>query len=79
MSAVVPFARIPNQSNLFLSYLELSPEALSFYQRPPTLAALTELAGAYLTDVAFPRTEITAILKRQNERFRSDVRSLQYI
>jgi bacillithiol biosynthesis cysteine-adding enzyme BshC len=72
MFTTIPFAKIPRQTRLFLEYLEPSPAALSFYQRPPTLAAMAELAGARLSGFSFPRREIASVLRRQNERFGAD-------
>ncbi len=75
----VPFDGIPNQSNLFLNYVGLSPEALSYFQRPPTLQAITDFAHSGLKGAVFPRREMRAILQRQNEHFGADARCLQYI
>lgn len=75
----VPCNRIPNQSSLFLSYLELSPKALPFYQHPPTFEALVELARTTPTNSAFRRNELTSILRRQNDRFGADADCRRHI
>jgi len=75
----IPCAGIPNQSSLFLSYLELSPKALSFYQHPPTFKALVELARTTSSGAAFRRNELTSILRRQNDRFGADAECRRHI
>ncbi len=77
--AEVPFVDIPNQSSLFLSYLGLTPEALRYYQRPPTVQAVVDFARTGLGPSPFPRREVCAILRRQNENFGSDSRCLQHV
>jgi bacillithiol biosynthesis cysteine-adding enzyme BshC len=74
----IPFRGIPRQSALFLSYLDLSPAALRFYQRSPTIQDL-EKAAADLHKLEFPRTEMASILRRQNESFGCSRKTLDQI
>jgi bacillithiol synthase len=69
MTSDIPFHLIPRQSTLFLNYIDLSPEALRFFQRLPTMASLEETARSSLKELTFPRVEMAAILRRQNEAF----------
>ncbi len=68
----IPFRRIPHQSKLFLDYLDLSPVALSFYQNPPTLEHLENLARSCISELQTPRKVIAGILRRQNEIYGGD-------
>ncbi len=77
--AEVPFVDLPNQSNLFLSYLGLTPEALHYYQQPPTVQAAVDFARIGFGQSTFPRREVCAILRRQNENFGSDPLCLRHI
>ena len=62
----IPFREVPGLSALFLDYLDLSPGALHFYQRPPTIEGIEQLARGDLRQIARPRTRLAAILERQN-------------
>ncbi len=75
----IQFRCIPQQSRLFLDYLDLSPNALRFYQHPPTLNSLQQVAGADLGRVRFPRSAIASILRQQNEIYGCEVQTLQNI
>ncbi len=75
----VPFTTIPNQSRLYLSYLGRALEALSFYQRPPDLGSLVDLARGELAGASFPRKQVASILRRQCGRFGSSDASLRNI
>jgi bacillithiol biosynthesis cysteine-adding enzyme BshC len=74
----IPFRKIPRQSVLFLNYLDLSPDALRFYQHAPTLKDL-ENAANDLKKLRFPRTEMVSILHRQNQSFGCSPRTLDQI
>jgi bacillithiol biosynthesis cysteine-adding enzyme BshC len=74
----IPFRKIPRQSALFLSYLDLSSTALPFYQRAPTLKDL-ENAANDLKKLKFPRAEMVSILRRQNESFGCKQQTLDQI
>ena len=78
MLAMIPFRRIPHQSELFLEYLDLSPRALEFYARPPTLESLAARAGEVRRS-STPRREMAAILRRQNAAFGSGPRAAEHI
>jgi bacillithiol synthase len=67
MTSDITFHLIPRQSKLFLNYIDLSPNALRFYQRPPTMESLEETARSSLKELKFPRNEMAPILRRQNE------------
>ncbi len=62
----IPFRTLPGQSRLYLDYLDLSPDALHFYQRGPTVADIVRLAREYALNPTFPRAEMQPILERQN-------------
>ena len=67
----IPFSSIPRQSALFLKYLDQDSAALQFYSHAPTLESLEKAAREVLRQ-PFPRREISAILRRQNESFGAD-------
>jgi bacillithiol synthase len=75
----IPFRAIPHQSNLFLRYLDLSPEALAFYQRPATIDNLVQAAGVDLSGRQFHRSQIASILRRQNLKYGADTLANKYI
>ena len=74
----IPFQRIPHQSALFLRYLEFSPAALRYFREPPTIDGLAKTARELIQDPRFARQEITAILRRQNERYGSGAAALAH-
>jgi bacillithiol synthase len=65
----IPFRDIPSQSSLFLSYLDFSPPALSFFQCPPTIENLCHDLRNQVLQRQYPRSEIVSILRRQNESY----------
>jgi len=75
----IPFRSIPHQSKLFLSYLDLSPIALRFYQHAPTIESLERAARSQLAGLQLPRKEIASILRRQNEGYGGDPETLHQI
>jgi bacillithiol biosynthesis cysteine-adding enzyme BshC len=64
-------AIIPGQSALYLKYLCNDPAALRFYSHAATLESL-ENAASEIAPRSFPRNEMAAILRRQNESFGAD-------
>jgi uncharacterized protein YllA (UPF0747 family) len=75
----IPFRSIPHQSALFLSYLDLSPNALRFFQNPPTMESLERHSREGLARIHFRRREIASILRRQNECYGGDPETLRQI
>jgi bacillithiol synthase len=75
----IPFREIPHQSRLFLDYLDFSPDALRFYHVPPSVDRLVEFSRGGLADSQFPRKEISAVLRRQNEGFGADLSTVRNI
>ena len=75
----IPFRKIPHQSSLFLNYIDFSPDALRFYRNAPTMENLEHAAKDILANLQFPRAEIAAILRRQNESFGSDSETMRNI
>lgn len=74
----IPFSRIPHQSPLFLKYLDSSPEALRFYQRAPDIESILAVT-AELNGSLYPRREVAALLRRQNESFGASSETLARI
>jgi len=62
----IPYRDMPGLSALFLDYLDLLPGALRFYQKPPTIAGIEQLARGDLRQIARARSGLAAILERQN-------------
>jgi bacillithiol biosynthesis cysteine-adding enzyme BshC len=75
----IPFRGIPHQSNLFLSYLDLSPAALHFYRYPPTMEGLERAASDTQAVGHFPRKAMASVLRRQNTMFGGDSETLRRI
>jgi bacillithiol biosynthesis cysteine-adding enzyme BshC len=75
----IPFHKIPHQSNLFLSYLGLSPQALRFYRHPPTMEGLLQAAQDRLYGMKYPRETMASVLRRQNSSYGSDSETLRNI
>ncbi len=73
----IPFRRVAGQSSLFLSYVERSPAALSFYENPPDFESIERLARHDVPALRFPRAEVAAILQRQNEVWENDELALR--
>ena len=67
----IPFSAIPHQSALFLKYLNREAEALRFYSHQPALESLEKTAKKIVA-WPFPRREMAALLRRQNESFGAD-------
>jgi len=65
----IPFSQIPNQSDLFLQYLEHSPEALRFFRSAPDFENLRTGLHKRIISREYPRLKITSILQRQNESY----------
>ena len=65
------YSYIPRSSALFLKYLDRDAAALRFYSRAATLESL-EMAASEIAEFPFPRNEMAAILRRQNESFGAD-------
>jgi bacillithiol synthase len=74
----IPFRGIPKQSRLFLEYLDLSPAALRFFQHAPTIENL-ELRSRKIGDLQFSRQKLAAMLRKQNESFGTDTKTLDQI
>lgn len=75
----IPFRNIPHHSSLFLSYVDFSPDALRFYANAPTMENLARGAKDLAANRKFPRKEIASILRRQNERFGRDDKTMRNI
>ena len=75
----IPFHQIPRQSALFLNYIQSSPASLRFYQQAPTLQSIETIARDSIRTVPFPRTEIAAILRKQNKAYGCDAVTLDNI
>ena len=67
----IPFSSIPRHSALFLKYLSQDTDALRFFSYAPTLESL-EKAASKIAPRHFPRNEMAAVLRRQNESFGAD-------
>lgn len=65
----ISYRSLPNQLELFLRYVDLSPTALPFYSHPPVLTNLGEEIRKRILSVPYPRAEMAAILRRQNEEY----------
>jgi len=74
----VAFRDLPRQSALFLKYLDQDADALCFYPCSPTLDNL-ERFSKEIAARSFPRREMAAILRRQNESFGADDAVFQQI
>ena len=67
----IPYSEIPGHSALFLKYISRDAAALRFYSHAAAPESLEKAAGE-IAARPFPRREIAAILRRQNESFGTD-------
>jgi bacillithiol synthase len=75
----IPFHQIPRQTPLFLNYIQSLPASLRFYQQPPTLESIETVARDRIQAIRFPRAEIAAILRKQNQAYGCDAVTLDNI
>ena len=75
----IPYRNLPNQSELFLRYLEKSPDVLRFFQHPPSFENLNIGLRDRIIRQQFPRSEIVSILRRQNKSYECDAETLNRI
>jgi bacillithiol biosynthesis cysteine-adding enzyme BshC len=75
----IPYRNLPNQPELFLQYLEQSPQALRFFRYAPTIENLGADLRTRILRRQFARSEITAILRRQNIGCECDPETLKHI
>ncbi len=62
----IPYSQIPNQSALFLKYLEHHSDALRFFHHSPSFDTLSSGLRDRVLRGEFPRSRIANILERQN-------------
>lgn len=65
----ISYRNLPNQSELFLQYLESSESAMRFFQHAPVLENLERDLPDEVRLRKVPRNEILPILRRQNEGY----------
>ncbi|MBN2320327.1 MAG: bacillithiol biosynthesis cysteine-adding enzyme BshC [Acidobacteria bacterium] len=75
----IPYSQIPNQSALFLKYLENSPDALRFFRHAPSFDTLCAGLRDRVLRGEFPRSEIVPILQQQNEGYRCTSKTMDRI
>ena len=75
----IPFRDIPHQSSLYLDYLALSPLALRFYRHAPTLEGVLAAARKKPAGLQFQRKTVASILRRQNEMYGCDSKTMHQI
>jgi bacillithiol biosynthesis cysteine-adding enzyme BshC len=75
----IPYSQIPNQSALFLKYLEHHHDALRFFQHAPSFDTLSSGLRDRVLRVEFPRSEIANILQRQNKSYGCTPKTLNRI
>jgi bacillithiol synthase len=79
ISSALPFRSMPHQSNLFLSYLDLSPQALAFYQHAARIDEIERVAHDALGWRQPHRGQVASILQRQNLQYGADATVLARI
>jgi bacillithiol biosynthesis cysteine-adding enzyme BshC len=72
ISSTMPFRGMPHQTNLFLSYLDMSPQALAFYHHPARIDEIQKAARTKSGRRQFHREQIASILRKQNLNYETD-------
>ena len=75
----IPYRSLPNQSELFLQYIEHSHNALQFYRHSPSGDNLGTKLRDKIICRPFPRSEMVAILHRQNKDYECSSKTLDRI
>ncbi len=75
----IAYRSLPNQSNLYLKYLERDPDALRFFQNAPDFKSLCSGPRERIIRCEFPRSKIVSILQRQNRGYGCTSRTLDRI
>lgn len=65
----IPYRDLPNQLELFLRYIDLSPTVLPFYSHAPVLTSLENGLRESILSLPYPRSEMASILRSQNEDY----------
>jgi bacillithiol biosynthesis cysteine-adding enzyme BshC len=66
-SHCLPFRQVPQTTQLFLDYLDFTPNAQQFYPRPPRFLEWAKEEASRINYPADRRTRVTNILERQNK------------
>lgn len=75
----IPYRNLPNQSELFLQYIELSRHALQFFQHSPSGESFRTGLYDRIVRQQFPRSGIVPILRRQNKSYECSAKTLDRI
>ncbi|MEJ2245093.1 MAG: bacillithiol biosynthesis cysteine-adding enzyme BshC, partial [Acidobacteriota bacterium] len=75
----IAYRSLPNQSELFLQYIELSRHALRFFQHSPSAQSIGTGLCDRIIGQQFPRSGIAPILRRQNKSYECSAKTLERI
>jgi bacillithiol synthase len=78
-SHCLPFRQVPHTSKLFLDYLDFSPSVQPFYSRSPRFLEWAEEERGHIQYPAERRSQIAAILDRQNRNWGASTTALENI
>jgi len=74
-----PFRQVPHTSKLFLDYLDFSPSVQAFYSRSPRFLEWAKEESGRIQYPAERRSQIAAILERQNRNWGASATTLENI
>jgi len=74
-----PFRQVPHSSKLFLDYLDFSPSVQPFYSRSPHFLEWAKEESNGIQYPADRRSQVSAILERQNRNFGASATTLENI
>jgi len=74
-----PFRQVPHSSKLFLDYLDFSPSVQPFYSRSPRFLEWAQEERKRIQYPAERRSQVAAILERQNRNWGASATTLQNI
>jgi len=74
-----PFRQVPHTSKLFLDYLDFSPSVQPFYSRSPRFLEWAKEESGRIQYPAERRSQISAILERQNRNWGASATALENI
>src|SRR5258708_28173934 len=78
-SHCLPFRQIPHTTQLFLDYLEFTPQIQPFYPRSPRFLEWAKDESHRVEYPADRRQQIAGILERQNQAWGASAKTLEHI
>jgi len=78
-SHCLPFRQVPQTTQLFLDYLDFTPNAQQFYPRPPRFLEWAKEEASRINYPADRRARVTDILERQNKAWGASAKTFLFL